>query len=385
MAFRRPTLPVFPSRPFDGRLATGLFAVALLLPLVWGSVVLAAEPPPAQPPPPGGEKPEIPKPKDVSIQTTDGVALAATYFPGLKEKESVPVVLLHELRGRHQRGGAANTRFSRVDYAGLAKHLQARGNAVLVADLRGHGDSNVRKIPGRADEVIDPETMGGTDYQRMVTMDMPAIKNYLIARNNEGELNIEKLVVVGAEESALLAMYWTQLDWSIPASGNQKQGQDIKAVILLSPTWSVPGLQWSQISRYQPLAMIPFDPQLQRVFRDGVKRDPRQGAVVFDFRREVPVRILVGWHDPKNPADKPPLHVREAMVDARKVYGLLKKGPETDVLLGKFDTKAQGTALLQVPGLRAEQIIGNLVGKTVGSRQLSWQKRVDPYRGDADR
>jgi len=378
-------LPVFPARPFDGSLRMWLLAVAVLLPLVWGQGLLAAQAPPTQDPSAGGEKQEIPKPKDVSIQTTDGVALAATYFPGLKEKESVPVVLLHELRGRYQRGGAANTRFSRVDYAGLAKYLQARGHAVLVPDLRGHGDSNVRKIPGRADQVIDPETMGGPDYQRMVAIDMPTLKNYLIARNNEGELNIEKLVVVGAEESALLAMYWTQLDWSIPASGNQKQGQDIKAVILLSPKWSVPGLQWGQISRYQPLAMIPFDPQLQRVFRDGVRRDPRQGAVVFDYRREVPVRILVGWYESKNPADKPPTHVREAMADARKVHNLLKGVPDADALLGKFDTKTQGTALLQVPGLRCAQIIANLVDKTVGSRRLSWEKRVDPYRGNEDR
>jgi len=380
MASIRPMLPVFPARRFDGPLRTGLLALAVLLSLAWGSRLLAAQDPSA-----GGEKQEIPEPKDVSIRTTDGVALAATYFPGLKEKESVPVVLLHELRGRHQGGRATNTRFSRVDYAALAKYLQARGHAVLVPDLRGHGDSNIRKIPGRADQVIDPETMGGPDYQRMVAIDMPALKNYLIARNNEGELNIEKLVVVGAEESALLAMYWTQLDWSIPASGNRKQGQDIKAVILLSPAWSVPGLQWGQISRYQPLAMIPFDPQLQRVFRDGVRRDPRQGAAVFDYRREVPVRILVGWYASKNPADNPPTHVREAMADARKVHNLLKGFPDADVLLGKFDTKAQGTALLQVPGLRCAQIIANLVEKTVGSRQLSWEKRGDPYRGNEDR
>lgn len=379
MASRRPMLPVFLSHPFDGPPSMGLLAVAMLLPLVWGVGLLSAQDPPA-----GGEKQEIPKPKDVSIQTADAVALAATYFPGLKEKESVPVVLLHELRGRREQGRAASTRFSRVDYAGLAKYLQARGHAVLVPDLRGHGDSNVRKIPGRPDQVIDPKTMGGADYQRMVTIDMPALKNYLVARNNEGELNIEKLVVVGAEQSALLAMYWTQLDWSRLASGNRKQGQDIKAVILLSPTWSVPGLQWSQIARYQPLAMVPFDPQLQRVFRDGIRRDPRQGAVVFDYRREVPVRILVGWYESKNPADTPPPHVREAMADARKVHSLLKGFPDADVLLGKFDTKAQGTALLQVPGLRCEQIIANLIDKTVGSRQLTWDKRVDPYRGGED-
>jgi len=378
MFSRRPMPPIFSPRPCSGSPVIALLVVSVLGSLVLGPARLAAQDPAA-----AGEKDEIPKPEEVSIQTPDGLVLKATYLPGLKGKETIPVVLLHELRGRHQQGRSANTRFSRVDYAGLAKTLQARGHAVLVPDLRGHGESNVRKIPGRADQVIDPETMGGTEYQRIVAIDMPAMKNYLVARNNEGELNIEKLVVVGAVESALAAMYWAQLDWSMPASGNRKQGQDIKAVILLSPQWSVPGLQWAQISRYQPPAMIPFDPQLQRVFRDGIRRDHRQGPAVFDYRKEVPVRILVGWYDSNDPSDKPPAHVRDAMTDARKVYNLLKGFG--DALLGKFDTKAQGTALLKVPGLRTEQIIANLIDRTVGSRQFAWDKRIDPYRGEEDR
>ena len=77
---------------------------------------------------------EIPKPEDLVLPTADGVQLAVTYYPGpvypgVKDKQIIPVVLLHMWKE------------SRNDYKDLAPYLQRSGFAVIVPDLRGHGES----------------------------------------------------------------------------------------------------------------------------------------------------------------------------------------------------------------------------------------------------
>ncbi len=352
-----------------------LLGLAAALPVAWGGKSVLGQQPAA-----GQQEEEIPEPVDIDLRTSDDLVLKATYYPGLEGKDSVPVVLLHALRGRHDRneGSRGNTRFSREDYRNLAEYLRSQGHAVLVPDLRGHGESNLIRVPGRMDTLIDPTTMAGANYQRMVAVDLPVLKRFLVEKNNNKELNIEKLTVVAAEESAVLAVFWTQLDWSVPPSGFEKQGQDIKALILLSPKWSVPGLQWGQISRYQPLALPRANEKLRNALLDPNAQD-RYGLTVFDYREEVLVRILVGWYQSGDPSDKPPPHVRGAMDDARKVYSLLKR--HQDVLLGKFDTKTQGTMLLHTPGIKGSQVVAGLIDKIVGSRTLPWAERRDPYAG----
>jgi len=92
-----------------------------------------------------GEEEEIPPPKQLVRSTPDGVQLSITYFPGLKGKDSIPVVLLHMYRG------------SGTEFKTLAPYLQRLGHAVIVPDLRGHGGSTVWQIPGRP----EPQTLEG--------------------------------------------------------------------------------------------------------------------------------------------------------------------------------------------------------------------------------
>lgn len=187
-------------------------------------------------------KKKLPPPQIVGLKTRDGVQLSATYYPspleGEAQKDAVPVILLHPYKG------------SRADFSDLALALQGAGCAVLAPDLRGHGLST-RRINSDGKEVeIEQALMTRNDFEAMGhadtkwSGDVEACNNFLRARNNAKELNIDKLVLVGAEMGAAVAVNWAQSDWSWPVlPGAPKQGQDVKALVLLSPEWSFRGLQ----------------------------------------------------------------------------------------------------------------------------------------------
>lgn len=69
--------------------------------------------------------------RDLTLTATDGVAVAATYWPG--RTPSSPAILL-----LHGNGG------SRSQVAGNAAWLTAQGFAVMTIDFRGHGESAQR-------------------------------------------------------------------------------------------------------------------------------------------------------------------------------------------------------------------------------------------------
>ncbi len=135
---------------------------------------------------------ELPRPEDIAMQTADNVLLTATYYRGGKGKESIPVVLLH------------GWKHNRTDYTKyFAPYLQSKGFAVVVPDLRGHGDSTRLKTLHGKDETLDAITLAPNQFNLMVTQDMKAVKDFLWEKNNAGELNLDKLCVVGAEMGAL--------------------------------------------------------------------------------------------------------------------------------------------------------------------------------------
>ena len=73
--------------------------------------------------------------------------------------------------------------------------------------------------------------------------DIEACKRFLLRENNEGELNIELLTVVAAGEmGAVIGLNWVAMDWSWPILPGRKQGQDVKALVLLSPGQSFKGV-----------------------------------------------------------------------------------------------------------------------------------------------
>lgn len=176
-------------------------------------------------------KKEPPAEKDEDIETDDGLVLKTTFYPGTNGKETVPILMLHGWKG------------SRTDYSRLAKQLQAdHGHAVLAPDMRGHGES-VRMKGDTKSPPLTPERLKPDDLRRMAMDDLESMRRYLKRKNNDGELNLDKLCVIGAETGALFAMNWTAYDWSAPSLARVKQAQFVKGLVLLSPEWSFRKMQ----------------------------------------------------------------------------------------------------------------------------------------------
>jgi hypothetical protein len=182
---------------------------------------------------PKAKAPKIPDPEDVTLETKDGVSIRATFYAGLGKKASIPVIMVHGWEG--QRG----------EYHALAKGLQTLGHSIIVPDLRGHGQSTTQKLPNDTTKELDPSRFRPADLDGMVR-DIEACKRFLMDKNNQGELNINSLCVVAAEFGCIPAMKWTALDLTAPRLLAMKQGQDVKAVVLLSPVQAFKGVTMNE-------------------------------------------------------------------------------------------------------------------------------------------
>jgi hypothetical protein len=204
------------------------------------SAHLAAQAPPKGAPPKAAPK-ASPRdkpadPQNIKLDTKDGWSLQATYYAGKLKKQAVPYLLLHGWEGQ------------RSDYDGLAKFFQAAGHSVLVPDLRGHGQSNSR--PGSDTTIEDPADLKPAEMQSIV-WDIEACKKFLREKNNEGELNIEMLTIVAADFACIPAAAWAAYDWNAPTLPSYKQGQDVKALVFLSPWQSFKGLSLQKTLGHQ--------------------------------------------------------------------------------------------------------------------------------------
>lgn len=168
-------------------------------------------------------KKEKPKPRPVKLRTKDGVELQAFYFPSDKGKEAIPVLIIHEWKGQAS------------PYAALVKALNAKGCAVLVPMYRGHGNSKKYIDASGEEKEFNVATMNRRDITNIITFDIEEAKRFFKTENNEGKLNLNALAVIGIREGCVLAANWAQRDWSFPSVGAKKQGQDVKALVFVSP------------------------------------------------------------------------------------------------------------------------------------------------------
>ncbi len=293
-------------------------------------------------PQPARRSEKIPEPEEIGgsqLQTRDGVKLSATFYPGTKEKESVPVLLLH------------NWKSSRKEFATLAPELQKKGCAVLVPDLRGHGESTSQMVAGRGGfraKELDAANLRTTDYGKIATGDMAALRRFLVKKNNDGELNLNKLVIVGSEMGAAVGMVWAAYDWSIPnyEHAGIKQGQDVKALVLISPRWTYAGLDTSKV-----LSAPNFLP----------------------VRNRLSVMILVGGENSSK------------LRDAQRIESafLLKRAPQPEALAERevllvppFPTSMQAERLLNMPRSPLPRMICHFIEERVikGETDAAWME-----------
>jgi pimeloyl-ACP methyl ester carboxylesterase len=279
-----------------------------------------------------GKKPSLPK-EDVSLEAKDGLLMKATYYPGSHGKETVPVILVHGFGGNRQALGS------------LAELLQSEaggGCAVIVPDLRGHGDSiHYRGV----DRALDADRLPLLEFKKMVQFDMEAVKTFLMGKNNKSQLNIEKLCVVGCEMGALVAANWARVDWNWPPLATGKQGQDVKALVLISPPDSFKGLR-----------MI-----------DALSNR--------DVKSRLAVLIAVGNGDSKT------------VKDADKIFDQFKrfhpdpaKIEDRDLEPFAAKTKLQGAKLVLSNEFGLQTAIAKFIESRLAKQALPWKDRPNPLQ-----
>ena len=102
------------------------------------------------------------------------------------------MVLLHDYKN------------TRTIFAPLAQRLQSPGEgegdrppfAVVTVDLRGHGDSTKQVTPDGFQFELDAARLDKPAVLAMAGLDMEAVRSFLVAKNDAGELNLNKLCLV---------------------------------------------------------------------------------------------------------------------------------------------------------------------------------------------
>lgn len=281
----------------------------------------------------------------VSLTTRDGVQLKISYFAGParkgspQAKQTTPVIFLHDYKG------------SRAVFAPLVQKLQAVGKgqgegdrpgfAAVTVDLRGHGEST--KFANNTQGELNAAKLNKEDLIAMATNDMDAVRSFLVDKNDDGELNLNKLCLVGSGMGASVAANWALTDWSYPPLAVGKQGQDVKAIALISPRWG-----------YEGLLM--------------------QGPMQFRaLKARVAWMLVYGDKDPKFKADAMRLKSQlERFHPATDETGAKRTSGFTML---PINTRLQGDSLLTQVGGAAEDQIVKFLTENVGNTQQEWISR----------
>lgn len=223
----------------------GTLALATAACLAEPPAAAPAEAPPAVAQPAPAATPAKPpakaaKPEELLLPTSDGLELHAWYYPPLLDEDEKPkatVILLHDLEGSHR------------SVEPLAVALQTAGCGVVAPDLRGHGASTAKggdSLDVRGLKKPDFELMAATRggqirEQSLIRGDVEAVRNWIRRKAEEGELDMQRLFVVGSGLGAAVALAWTAEDANWPDGTKGPQGRQVRGVVLVSPAWTTRG------------------------------------------------------------------------------------------------------------------------------------------------
>lgn len=217
----------------------------------------------------------IPEPERVfgaRLECKDGVQLSATYYPGNRGKKNVPVIILHDWGG------------TRADVTVLAKELQANGCSVITPDLRGHGKSINKRIgPEDKETFTARDRIVAADLLEIVTLDLPCLKKFLLQKNNEGELNIDKLIIGGIGYSGFATAFFANNDWNPRIKRNKPMAGmgDVKGFFIVSPPKILKGVNikesitfptWARSISCIMLTANPKEKQFAKIYENYLRK-----------------------------------------------------------------------------------------------------------------
>jgi alpha-beta hydrolase superfamily lysophospholipase len=321
------------------------------------------------------------------IQTTDGVYLSVHLWIPKNANKELPVVVLMHMRGRSQR-----------DWFPFAKYLSENGFAACTFDFRGHGESrdvdptiykppaaamklaeargsgpDERVVPQGSRELLKPppsaertekinerdEFRTGRELAFALVEDVRTIKEFLLTRHNDGQFNIRRLGMVGAELGAMIAQQWMQEDEFRVGrlQGWSRRDGDLAALVLVSPMTNYWGQKmadnFNDLGQELPIMIV----------SGSGKAAEEAGRVARKLR--VPERPLGESGD----KDKGP-----------RIKPRGKERPNSGLFKVKSDLV--GTNLLRPPVERLDQYIGGFLLRNLsGDKARNWERRaVDPDR-----
>ena len=205
--------------------------------------------------------------EDKLLLSADGWPLKLTYYKSTDGKEAAVVVLLH-MKNESRMVWTAPNGFAE-------KSLQGKGFAVIALDLRKHGqskpdatDDEFPKSSADKDKSAKKVSSGDlrpADHQAMV-VDLEAVKRFIFEEHQKGHLNMRKTAIIAPTMSAAISVVFAANDWaktpyddaSTPAARTPR-GQDIQALVLMSPETNVAGIQVHQAApalKATPLATL---------------------------------------------------------------------------------------------------------------------------------
>ena len=276
--------------------------------------------------------------EDKTIYAVDGWPLKLTYYKSTEGKDAAVVVLLHPKHESRMVWTAPN---------GFAEMLHKRGFAVIALDLRKHGQSKDKdgtteddsKKTSTEKDKSSKKSSGGelkpADYLGMVA-DLEAVKKMIFEEHQKGHLNMRKTAIVAPTMSAAIAIAFTGNDWlkkpyddaSTPAARTPR-GQDVQALVLLSPDSALPGVVANKIA--PELRALPISSLI--VVGKNDPQDKEQAKKLFQ---------QLGGDPAKTAATK--------KADAKKEKGKEKEADAKEEKLRHYfiplDAKLRGTELL---------------------------------------
>ena len=264
--------------------------------------------------------------EDKTLTAKDGASIAITYFKSTAGQDAAVVVMLHGKGGNRQ------------IWKAYAEALQKADFAVITVDLRGHGESTGGTGGAATGKKNDSSAPKARDYAAMVAGDMEAVKKFVFEEHKKKQLNMNKLGIVAADLSTPVAIAYTELDWEkkpyddAPTLALQTpRGQDVQALVLLSPEATAPGLNVT-----------------------------KSLSVIRLLGR--PVMLGVGS---KNKTD---------LTAAKKIYDLLAPKKEDYVYIEQYETPLEGTNLLG-KNLKVEAHMFNFLNKHLKDHKSEWRDR----------